>query len=718
MPTNQYEIPQYGGPADKLHGWLLEAVQEGQAWLSAQKQAQNWEAAVSLMEDGDAGADLTGMSNTTYPKAKRIARELVASLASFRHEGQFNVLWDNTLYDQAHLLSDLDMNWYLTTQPGEAHRSVLQQAVIKGTGYWVEEWDKDYWGPGKGDIRLSALDPADVTFVQLPRDRDIQRAYAVIIRYELPINLARRIYGPINAAFAQQLVPDQQSPSWLQKGLEKVQQFLSPALRVAGRTRQSDTGAFPTVNIYHAYTMDGSRNEGFEKVTMGAYKTNWSYDVPVLGGEMATGIMNPATGSEWTRPAKWEDCQLFPLRRLSIWSSTAVAYDGSSPWWHGDVPVARTWFNDLPWNALGGSLISDIKTMQGGITALMRGMEDSAAARLDPPAIYDDNIVSSSWAKAFNPRMAGVRAAAPLSQGSPITYPVLPGSYDVPQWIPAFMDAQENRMDYVTGVRDLVAMAKAKQVPGADTLEKLMEMAGPIMHDMVGALEKPLVQLGEWRKAYYFQFYNTARIVRTLGPDQYDLERWKYGPEKIDPMKQAILDGIQAHGSYQFRPEMLSGPISGTPQQRNEQMRRKMTEFRYEVTESGINEIHRMTTKLFYLQLMKEGFPISWWTFAKIAKVPNFGPPPDGTNNEMERWVAQQHMKIELQGELQKELAMTQIEMGGQGGPAPGGKPTGNGEPPPIPNLGEEQRGRPQSYQRPPRLVQKDHGARSTVTTA
>ena len=708
MPTNQYEIPRYGAAGNTLHGWLLEARAEGEAWLSAQKPAVGWEAAVSLIQSADNVVEADSVSNTTYPKAKRIARELIASLASFKHAGEYVSQWDNDLYDQAHQLTDLDYHWQTVTMPGEVNRAVLQNAVVKGTGYWWQEWDQNFHGPGMGDTRLQSLDPSDVTFVQLPRDRDIQRAYMTIIRCELPINLAKRIYAPINRAFADALVPDQDAPSWVQKGLHKVQQFLSPALRVAGRSRQNASGSFPTVNIYFGYTMDGSLNEGFDPVQMGAYKTNWSYSVPALGGEVHTDIMNPATGQPWTRPAKWEDCQLFPLRRLSIWSNTGIAYDGSSPWWHGETPVARVWFNDWPWEALGGSLISDIRTMEQGVTAMLRNMEDSSEARLNPPALYDDSLVSKSWAEAFNPRKGGARGAAPLSQGKPIEFPIDPHIYDVPSWIPQFITEQENRMDYITGVRDLVAMAKAKQIPGADTIEKLMEMMGPLVNDMVGALEKPLTQLGNWRKSDYFQFYNTARVIRTLGPDDVDLEKWEKRPEKLRQQ-------IAASGSYQFTPEMLlPGRASMSPQQANAKLRRLLTEFRFEITESGINEMQRMSTKLIYLQLMKEGFPLSWWTVAKIFRIPNFGPPPAGTNTEMERWVAQQHIKIDLQADLQMEMAQSMGQLGeGQVGPGATG-----GEPPPIPALGEEQRGRPQSYKRPPRLVQKDHGARSTVTTA
>lgn len=717
--ANSYEMPRFGTTSDRLLGWLLEANQEGNAWLAAQRPSSQWESVMEMMDDSAGAQDESSlMSNTQYPKPKRIARELVASLASFRHEGEFKTVWDQSLYDMAHILTDLDANWYLTTNPHAEQRRALQSAVIKGTGYLLEDWDPFYWGANRGDIKLTYFDPSDVTFLQMPKDNDIQKAYMVILRYELPINLAKSMYARYGD-FAANLVPDQESPSWLLKGLRKVQQFVSPALRVAGRTRPSGEGSFPTVNIYHAYTMDLSVNEGFEPIRMGQPGSNWQYTVPPLGSEIKTGEVNPATGQEWTRPANRQDAMMFPLRRYTIWSNTGVAFDGSSYAWHGQVPLARIRFNDLPWNSLGQSLISDIRTMNGGTEALMRAVEDSAAARMNPPAIYDDSMVSKTWAEAFNPRLAGVRGAAPLAQGDPIKFPVPPMFYDVPQWITAFMEAQEGRMDYITGVRDMSAVAKARQIPGADTLEKLLEMAGPIVQDLVRQLEEPFRQLGEWRKSYYMQFYNVARVIQTVGPDDFDPAQWNYSVEKLTSGEvpsdvRARLQMLGAErftqfaqsGAYQFDPAQL-----GSPSQR----RLKMSDFRYEVTESGINEIHRMTTKLFYIQLMKEGFPISWWTMAKVAKIPNFGPPPQGTNTEMERWIAQQHIKVDLQGDLQAEMAAAAQQAQGAGGGAEGGA---NGEIPNVEGLFQNHAGRPQSYRRPPRLVSKDKGTRSSVTTA
>lgn len=700
MADNQYEIPRFGTHPDRVLGWCLDAVSEGEAWLRSQRPSLGWDDALQVLSGDHGGDAVPGLSNLGYNKAKSIARELVAGLTDFRHEGEFKVTWDNKLYDTAHTLTNLDRHWYAKTRAANAHRAVTQYGVALGTGYFLQTWDRNFHSPHRGDIKLEAISPADVTFIQLPKNHDLQRAYGVLIREELPINLARAIYGVDNPRFAASLVPDRDQPGWLAKGLQKVQQFLAPALRVAGRSPgQSAQGSFPTVDIFHLYTIDSSINDTHAPIEMGTPGTNWSYRVPALGDPIPTGIINPATNNYFTAPAGPADCRLFPLRRYTIFSRTATGYDGSSPYWHGQVPLARLRLADWAWEALGSSLIGEVKTMQDGIVATMRGIEDSIAARLDPPAIYDDTMVSSTWAKAFNPRMAGARGAADLKVGDPIKYPVPPDIYNVPPWITQHIHDQEERMEAMTGLKDLVAIAKAKQVPGADTLEKLMEMAGPIVRDNVRALADPLWSLGEQRKALYFQFYTRARMLTVTGPNGVQIDK-EYKPEQLIPL----------------------GTPGESPEMRTTRARGYLDEFNYEISESGINEINRLSDKLLYIQLSKVGFPIDWWTIAKVCQIQQFGPPPEGTNTVMERWIAQKKIEVDMAAQQTVELAMAQAEamaMGGGGGAAPPGEggegaPGGGGEGAP----GGDQGGRPPSFQKPPRLEQREGGARSTITTS
>ena len=91
---------------------------------------------------------------------------------------------------------------------------------------------------------------------------------------------------------------------------------------------------------------------------------------------------------------------------------------------------------------------------------------------------------------------------------------------------------------------------------------------------------------------------------------------------------------------------------------------------------------------------------------ARVFQVPNFGPPPAGTNTELERFVAQKHLEADLQVDLAKQLQEVQNTATEGGGGAPPAPPSGG------------QEGRPQSFAAAPRLESKDGGTRSTVTTA
>lgn len=686
MPMlKQYTIPPFGSSGDRLCGWLREAVSEGDAWLGTQKPGADWEGIIARIGTA-AQPGFAGASTATYNKTERLTREIVAALGSFQHVGEVKPVADRALYPQSGILTKLDHAWWKHEENYAASRAWLQNAVALGTGYGWQTWDKHFHGPHKGDVRLTALAPTHVTVVQLPNDHDLQRAYAVIIREELPINLARRIYMASNRVFADALKPDRDSPSWLGKGLRKVQEFLSPALRVRG-TRPGDTNdaSFPTVDIFHVYTLDSAINETGYPITMGPQGANWSYVVPSLGAAIPVGLINPATGQEWTRAAAAEDCLMFPLRRYSIFSRTTdiVGYDGTSPWWHGMVPLARFRFNDWPWEALGRSCVGMIGGMEQSANAIMQGIEDSIAARLDPPAIYNDSLVGKPFADAFNPRKAGARAGAPLDQGKVLEFPVPPAYYDVPAFIENYLQYLDGRMEYVTGAQDLTAIAKAKQLPSPDSIEKLLEMAGPLVQDMVRSVVMPLKQLGTQRLALFLQFYTGERIITATDDDP------------IDPATGEPAD-------WTFSPDKLVPYVMGeTPQSRTTRTRQLIGEFRYAVSQSGISEINRMTTKLFFLQLLKiPGFPMDWWTYAKVAQLPRFGEVPAGTNTMLERYIAQLHMIQDLQAEAQQQSA--DIE-GGAGGAKPGGH-------------GPE--GRPNSNSKAPHIVSKDSGTRSTVATS
>ncbi len=430
MATSHYEIPTYGASGSQLAGWLTEAVQEGEAWLRNQRTTQDWEQTLEMLSPSNPNMDLSDQSNVGYNKVYRVFRELIASLSDFQHEGIVTAVQDENLFDQAIVLTKLDEDWKRTTFARERVREIIQHAGALGTGYGWQVWDKNFDGMGRGNVSLTALSGNDVLCVQLPKSHDLQKAYMVIVRQEMPINLAKREWMYKNPQFAAALTPDRGEASWITKGLRKVQQAMggSPALRVGGMSKSNNMG-FPTVDIYHCYTMDMSVNETGRTIRMGPDNTNWQYEVPSLGSDIDTG--QKQNGMTLYRKAEHADAMMFPLRRHTIFSRSAgVAEDGTSPWWHGEVPIVRFKYNDVAWEALGRSLVGDARTMQTGIQQMMRDIEDSSNAKVDPPALYDENKVDKTFAASFNPRKGGV-------------FNLVPADHDVTNEMAAYKLADE-----------------------------------------------------------------------------------------------------------------------------------------------------------------------------------------------------------------------------------------------------------------------------------
>src|SRR5262245_45791118 len=122
MPTTNYTIPHIGSSGDHVHGWALEAVAEGDAWLRSQTPASGWEAALQELSGVSRENPRRGMSQLTYKRSKRTARQMVASLAQFRHYGETKSIWDQSLFDVAYTLNGLDENWYRNVQVHAEHR--------------------------------------------------------------------------------------------------------------------------------------------------------------------------------------------------------------------------------------------------------------------------------------------------------------------------------------------------------------------------------------------------------------------------------------------------------------------------------------------------------------------------------------------------------------------------------------------------------------------
>lgn len=670
---SSYQIPRHGTRNDLLLGWLLEANQEAENFLQSQRTWGEIDSSLDIIGGGGMPKVSSKQSGVHINMLKRDIRETVATLANIRPIASFKT--DNDyLMKQGVILNKLFRAWYMNTRAYSSIRSALQWAAAGGIGYVSPVWEKDFWVAGRGDIHLKVYGAKDVLPVQIGRDHDLQKAYAVTLRDEMPLNQAWAKF-PTHTDL---LHPDRGSPTWLRKGLQKVQRFLSPALNAfgQGRGKDRDNSPFPTVDIFRTYLLDLSYNDTAAAIPMGDGR--WRYTVPVYGSDIETGEFK--NGEPVMRKANLEDSRMFPLRRLVIWTNQGIIYDGSSTFWHGKVPCIPFRLDSWAWDYLGYPMTRDGRSIQASATRLLRAIDDSANARLDSPLAFDENMISRAAMERLNPRAGGQRMPINMTMGDGIK-PLIPAAYyDVPTWIPEFVGKLYEQMHYLLGTRDIQAIAKAKQIPAGDSLEKLMELAGPIITDMSKSMEDSMHEIGSQMGPNFFEFYDVSRRVQVLGQDGVVEEDFDFKPGSMIPSH--TPDELERIS----RKELDEGYVSKFSEA--ERARKHQNSFFFHIAPNSMHQITQLTKKLLLMQLFRAGFPIDPWTVAEGFDIENYGTPDqikdilgskDIPSDVFGRWIAWMELKQKL---------------GQREGAGPGRKPSG---------------------QQAPTVQTKDGGTRSTV---
>ncbi len=595
MAFDQWKCPPEAASEDAKLGWLNSAIQQGQAFLQNQPAYREINRARQQIEGKDMDMSNKTRSQMSDNLLGRDTREYIASLSNMRPVWEYKSYNPDYQHNVA-MLNKLLLAWWNKTFADRKIREGLQYAGVDGTGYIMPLWDRAHIWAKEGDVALHALGADQVLPIQIGKDNDLQRAYAVVIRVPTPIHIAHTLYPQ----FADRLVPDRNGPSLMAKGLQFVQKFVAPALRVGGAAdNASKSGAyFPEVDIFHVYILDPSINVSGKTVAMGDPGTSWYYEVPTLGSDIDTG-MEAADGTPITRKAMPEDCMLYPNRRCILASRTCQIYDGTSKWWHGQVPVVPFKLNDWAWNYLGYSLMHDCFSLDAGINRIQRGISDSVDLRLDPPKSYDKANVARSVMEKMDFRRPGMALGvnSTMGAGKGIESLFDPRQYDVPQWVAEFVQTLKTDQKNILGVADVTALIKARQIPSSDSIEKLLEMAGPIVTDSTRNMERSMCMLGDMLKSLFFQFKTIEQRLQIMGDDGITAEDFDYKPGEMTPSHMKGEDtAIPSRFSASARAQFFSN------------------QFYMFVTPNSLTQITQMSRKLLYLQLYRSGFPIDPWT--------------------------------------------------------------------------------------------------------
>lgn len=661
---------------DRILGWVQGAIVEAESLLKSNSGYNFVDASRRIMADWGFDELPSTLSKVSFNFVKRDARDLIATLANPRPISTFKT--DNQLYNfQADVLNKCYLAWYIRCNVDRSIRKALQYAAVEGTGYIMTGWNPGYWGTGKGDIELTALGVDQVLPLGISPDNwDLQKAYGVIIRRQVPVVDVIRRY-PASAA---NIAPDGESASWWRRMFGGQRTVSATPHNTFGQDRgfrDIDPTGRAIVTVYDIYLQDASVNNSQQEMIMGVPGSPWEYHVPYYGQDLPTGVADLETGQPLMRKADYYDARVYPYRRHIVCTNRAVLYDGPSKYWHGQVPIIKFTLDDWPFEYCGIPITREPAKLQAAVTSLLRALDDSENAKLRPPIGYDRNRVDDQTARSFDPRMGGqIIGMDDVTMGEMFRVLLDPTYFQMGQNTLQTVQWMRQVGKELIGLPDLQNLQQAAQIPSGDTIEKLGELAGPLANDMSRNMEAAMRDLAEQFKALCFEFYTAKRRFTLLGPDGLTPEDYDYDPDSLVP---------EIQNTAGVRPGST----------RAERAREHMNNFHFTIVPNSIYGMTQSNRKMLNIQLARMGFPISPYTVLESCDVPNPGQPPVGAVTEIEKfwaWKKEEAKRaLEIQAEVQQAqmamdptmalAAMAQQAAGGGGG---GGNvnPQGEGRPP------------------------------------
>ena len=684
---SSWQVPQFEYSASHCPGWVEEMIQEGEGYLSSMKSFKNLHVNMRLFE----GIFIDKVNSTLFTNfVKYNVRKFVETISDIREIGIFGS--DAPQYKQ---YAEIE-NKVLTCIFNEAQyprqlRKVLQWASVSGVGYmWPKCKTTDY-GFGERQIIFEPLGLLDVLPVQVPKSNDTQEAYVNTIFDYMPIAEAHALF-PL---FQSELVPvnDCTYPS----------RFTARRLDWAEKFRYGSNDVRNWGNLYcevrYTYVRDLRINRTGHELPMGDAGTSWFYKVPTLGQDIFGGYRN---GSPYMRPANAKDCRIYPNLRLIITSPgvSTPMYDGPAFDWHGQMPAVMYTVDDWPFEAMGGSLVESVASIERTKRLHERKMDQVLKARLNPSLGYDRTSAGGPKIEQLDIFEENVRLGL---DGIPkqTLQSILPDEVQVTdtnyKWLEYLRTQQQSQM----GLDDMANLMAAKLNLDSDGFDKVLESIGPIAKGIAASVNAGNSKVTYQLKFMIPQWMDARRIIQYVGADKVTPQMYDYDPQNLVP----------SHLVDEYMGDLLPFDVVenvNVPRPSRYDLLTRARVFasnlRLIPVESNLLKITQQQEQLKYLQLFRGGFPISPHTVAKKLGIQNYGDISGDT--EFEKWTNWQNLQVAMMA--QKQALASQLGIL----PDAGGAPPSNGA------TGKPE-GRPPSGKVPPHLEEKGkHDGNPRVTVA
>ena len=690
MNERQGEVSWQSPPFEALDSVKLafckRCIESGIKWNEDQMSSEDIGRGIDILA-GKSGSSLSGKwANITTGDLKRAVNEIVETLSDIRPFWGYQT--DNDAFrDEANMMNKVTKSVYLESFVDRSLHDALQFAAVTSAGFIYPFYSRSKFGSGEGEFCFMPLGQPDVLPVQLPRNRDYQKAYVVTLAVPYGVADAHARF-PL---FQWALKPFAQRRYAKTKGGAQRRGYDQNRWRM----HSVETQLEQFTDIFFTYVLDLRINYGEldpqgkpilddagnpigKELEMGQKDTSWYYKVPYVGQT----ITRFEGGKEVTREADVEDCRVYPQRRLMISCDQALMYDGPAFDLHGMVPLIPFYFDKWAWGE-AFSLFRGTASLQDAIDDLVRSVYRIAMSRANPGKSYNTDItsgekgakLSSRQAEQIDPFAPDMTFGIDGDVKEPVMRPPMPEwCYNVPEWVLKVVEILQQSIAKQLGLDQIQSLQKLKA--NIDDPQKLLDAEGPVVMGTSRSMEMGLRDLGEMQKFNIIQYMTTPRVMQYVGANGIAPAVFDYSPDSITP---SHLPGEQTFDA--------DGKETPSKTDANTRLKVFAKNLRFFITPHSLHYIAQKEYKLNLLAAQGKGVVIDPMTMAEAFDIPNWGNIEGSTVKErVFNWAKEQ---------LKEKADIAKLE-----------KALGLGPPPEESNQGAGG-GRPPTHKKPPKAKQK-----------
>lgn len=554
-----------------LANYIRSGLDNEKAFLRSQRAFALAENSMLSLYGVSTSKEYKGLSRLRINKSRRQTREAIANQSDIRQNWSVRttVTSDKEMVVQAAEMDKLSQNWWNELFVDRTVKGAQQFAGGYGTGY-IFQWPDINPITGEIDIIPTFLDYKSVLVGHIPADNNLENAYRVDVRLEMPLPQAHEKY-PDHIDI---ISPDTEVPSRMARNWDSAKKVFKGIVDYTNRRKKtlssSVSNPFPSVNIFMTFVKDNSINETGITIPMGEPGSHWYYEVPSFyakdgtinkvgtntfklgwvdsnGNEVSDEnyeILQDKSGLqqkqvEVKRFVTKRDCKLYPYRRLIISCSGGIIYDGPPQWGCGLPPVTQFYFDRVAGEFLCFPPTMDSQLIEGPVNNIIQSMEDAVVGRINPPIGIDSGLPQNiaTQIKALGMRgLIGKAFQYPVMKLQKAIVPLIPeGYFQIDSKAFELIMFLQKVQDYLAGTKDASSILDLKQMPSDDSQEALLQNLGILATDQARELERCFMSMGRIWLSYANQVYTLPKRLRIIGSDAVRLDEFDFDPKSIAP---------------------------------------------------------------------------------------------------------------------------------------------------------------------------------------